>query len=141
MLTTLLDHRASARQIDLLLLVLRVFYGVILVWGVQDNVFHREHMEAFTKFVEQNGFPAPVFSAYLSAYAQFIAGLMIALGFLTRFAAAVMAINFIVALAMVHVGLPFSANIPPLSMLCLAVLLVIGGPGMFSVDAKRHSAA
>jgi hypothetical protein len=46
-----------------------------------------------------------------------------------------MVINFLVALWMVHVGLPFSANIAPLSMLALAVFFGLHGAGRWSIDS------
>lgn len=121
----------------------RLFMGATLVYGTQDNVFHGERMLEFRDFVEQNGFPAPQFSAYLSAYAQFVCGLLIAAGAATRPAAAVMVVNFVAALVMVHWGLPFSANISPLAMLFGSLLLLFHGAGAYSVDAalQRRSAA
>ncbi len=115
----------------------RVFLGATLVYGTQDNVFSNAQMLEFRDFVEQNGFPAPLFSAYLSAYAQFICGLLILAGFATRGAAAVMVVNFAVALAMVHWGLPFTANISALAMFFGSLLLLFHGPGAYSVDAAR----
>lgn len=119
----------------------RLFLGATLVYGTQDNVFSAERMLEFRDFVERNGFPAPLFSAYLSAYAQFICGLLILAGAGTRPAAAVMVINFIVALLMVHRNLPFSANIAPLAMLFGALLLLFHGPGAYSVDAALRRRA
>lgn len=121
----------------------RLFLGATLVYGTQDNVFHGERMLEFRDFVEQNGFPAPLFSAYLSAYAQFVCGLLIAAGAATRPAAAVMVVNFVAALGMVHWSLPFSANISPLAMLFGSLLLLFHGAGAYSVDAalQRRSAA
>jgi putative oxidoreductase len=121
----------------------RLFLGATLVYGTQDNVFHGERMLEFRDFVEQNGFPAPLFSAYLSAYAQFVCGLLIVAGAATRLAAAVMVVNFIAALVMVHWSLPFSANISPLAMLFGSLLLLFHGAGAYSVDAalQRRAAA
>lgn len=113
----------------------RVFLGATLVYGAQDNVFSRARMREFSEFLTQNGFPAPLFNAHLSAYAQFIGGLLILMGAATRPAAAVMVINFLVALWMVHRNLPFTANISPLAMLFGSLLLLFHGPGAYSVDA------
>jgi putative oxidoreductase len=126
--------RHSPRQVDAALLVLRLFTGLVLMYGTLDNVLHQENMLEFRDFVAKHGFPVPLFSAYLSAYAQFISGILIALGLLTRPAAFVMVINFAVALAMVHWGLPFSANISPMAMLFNSLCLLISGAGAHSVD-------
>lgn len=127
---------SSTRQIDGALLLLRLFTGFVLIYGTQDNVFHHEHMLEFRDFLAQNRFPVPLFSAYLSAYAQFISGILIALGLLTRVAALVTAINFVVALGMVHWGLPFTANISPLAMLFNGLCLALAGAGDYSVEAR-----
>ena len=82
------------------------------------------------------GFPAPMFSARLSAYAQFVCGILIGIGFLTRLSALVMVINFAAALVMVHWGLPFSANIAPLAMLFGCIFLLFYGAGRLSVDNR-----
>jgi uncharacterized membrane protein YphA (DoxX/SURF4 family) len=52
-----------------------------------------------------------------------------------------MAINFAVALWMVHRSLPFSANIAPLAMFFGSLLLVFHGAGAYSVDAARQQHA
>jgi putative oxidoreductase len=116
--------------------LLRVFVGFVLVYGTQDNVFNHERMLEFRDFLGAHGFPRPLACAYLSAYAQFTAGILITLGCLTRWAAVAMIINFIVALVMVHRSLPFSANIAPLAMLVGALFLLLYGAGRASVDAR-----
>jgi putative oxidoreductase len=126
----------TALRPDLGLLLFRVFLGTVLAYGTQDNVFSAEHMHEFAGFLEQNGFPLPLASAYLSAWAQFIAGILIVIGLFARVAALVMVINFIIAIAMVHVGLPFSANIAPLAMLFGSVLIVLAGAGRYGVGRK-----
>ena len=136
MKTALLFAPASDRQTDVAILLLRLFTGFVLIYGTQDNVFDREHMLEFRDFLAKFGFPAPMFSARLSAYSQFVAGILIAAGLLTRPAAAVMVINFAVALWMVHWGLPFASNVSPLAMAVNSVFLVITGAGSLAVDAK-----
>ena len=116
-------------------LVIRLFTAFVLIYGTQDNVFSHERMLEFRDFCARYGFPYPSFSAYLSSYSQFIAGCLIAVGFLTRVAAAVMVINFVVALYMVHWNLPFSANIAPMAMLANSAYLALVGAPWVSVDA------
>jgi putative oxidoreductase len=128
-----LDHYAEYGTV-----LLRLFFAFVLIYGTQDNVFHDERMLEFRNFVAANGFPYPMFSAYLSAYAQFVCGWLIGFGALTRLASIAMLINFIAALAMVHVGLPFSANISPLAMLFCAAFFLLHGPGPLAVDGRRH---
>ena len=118
--------------------VLRLFFGITLIYGTQDNIFHQEHMLKFRDFVAQHGFPYPLMSAYVSAYAQFICGALLTIGALTRLSSMVMIINFIVALLMVHVGQPFGANISPLAMLFCGVFFLLHGPGPWAVDNRSR---
>jgi len=124
--------------------ILRIFIAFVLIYGTQDNVFDWERMIEFRDFLARNGFPYPLLSAHVSAYSQFICGIMLALGFYTRLAALVMCVNFLVALVMVHVGLPFDANIAPLAMFFGSVFFLLHGAGSFSLDARaaaRRAAA
>lgn len=116
--------------------ILRLFLAFVLIYGTQDNVFHWERMIEFRDFLARNGFPYPLLAAHVSAYAQFICGILLALGLFTRVAALVMCVNFLVALGMVHVGLPFEANIAPLAMFFGSVFFLLHGAGSFSLDAR-----
>jgi putative oxidoreductase len=127
----------DARYREVAPLLLRLFLAFVLIYGTQDNVFSGARMLEFRDFLAKNGFPYPLASAYLSAYAQFVTGLLLAIGLFTRAAAAVVAIHFVVALLMVHVGLPFSANISPLAMLVGGLFFVIYGAPRYSLDALR----
>ena len=115
-------------------LALRLFTGTFLVYMSQDNVFSAERMAEFTGFLTQFGFPAPQVMAPLSVYAQFVAGIALLAGFMTRIAAAVMIVNFLVALAMVHPSLPFREALDPTAMLASSIALLLLGGGRWSLD-------
>jgi putative oxidoreductase len=131
----LADPRARP---ELGVFLFRLFLGTTLIWGVVDNVLSWERMLEFRDFLAQNGFPVPWYCAQLSVYAQLVCGGLLVVGALTRAAAAVMVFNFLVALGMVHVGLPFNANIAPLAMLFGSILFLFHGGGAWSVDARRR---
>ena len=116
------------------MLALRLAIGVRLVEGTQDNVFSHERMEEFARFLAAHGTPAPMFSAYLSAYAQFICGILIVLGLFTRPAGLVMTINFICALIIAHRTTPFVQTWPALMMLAAAVYFLLCGAGALALD-------
>jgi putative oxidoreductase len=127
--------RGSGLGADLAALILRLFVAFVLVYGTQDNVFHQVRMLEFRDFLAQHGFPYPLASAYLSAYAQFTAGILLALGLLTRPAALGVAVHFVVALVMVHRELPFNANVAPLAMLVGGIYFLLAGAPRWSLDA------
>src|ERR1051325_4117617 len=91
-----------ARLADLALLLLRAVTGAFLVYQSHDNVLSAERMAEFEKFLVQFGFPAPGLMAPICVWAQFLCGLAILLGLLTRWAGLVTAFVFVVAVWMVH---------------------------------------
>ena len=122
---------------------LRAFAATFLIYMSQDNVFSAARMAEFEGFLGQFGFPLPAVAAPLSVHAQFAAGALFALGLFVRPAAAVMAVNFVVALAMVHTRMPFREALDPAAMLAVSLALLVSGAGALSVDgllARRDGA-
>ena len=116
-------------------LPIRIFLGVFLVYMTQDNVLSTARMGEFAQFLDANGFPLPAIAARVSVYTQLLGGLLIAAGAVTRWAAAAIAVNFVVAIVGVHFALPFRTWLEPCAMLAAALALVFGGAGRWSVDA------
>ena len=120
------------RKRDIGLLILRLFVGIRLLYGVQDNLLHWHQMKEFEAFLAQHGFPIPIISAIVSVYAQAIAGLLFIVGFQVRWAAMVMIINFVIAILMVHLGQTFEQMTAVLFMLISATTLLFTGAGKYS---------
>ena len=129
------------RRADWGAVFIRVAIGTRLVEGTQDNVFSYARMEEFAHFLAQHGTPYPLFGAFLSAYAQFICGLLVILGLWTRTAGAVIAINFFFAVIIAHRATPFQATWPALMMLAAGLFFVFNGAGAYSVDSMRSARA
>jgi putative oxidoreductase len=132
----IIPHQWLDRNKDAGILLLRIFIGLRLVYGVADNVFSWKHMQAFESFLQANHFPLPLYSAILSVYAQLICGLMILTGFHIRAAGLIMVINFLVALIMVHRNDTIEGMTPALAMLFSSVVFVFYGAGRFALRAK-----
>lgn len=116
-------------------LFIRLPVGVHLIYGTQDNVFYWDRMLEFQDFLELYGFPLPLVSAIVSVYAQFICGLLYIVGWKLRWAAAVMTVNFIIAILMVHIGDSYTNTFPAIMMLSASLfLLVVEHPRKASVD-------
>ena len=116
------------------LLLVRVFAGIRIVYGVLDNIFSSQHMLRFRDFLAANGFPLPLVSAYVSVWVQFLCGLCLIAGWQTRYAAALLAINFLIALLTVHLGQDFEAMTPAMALFFICILLLLAGPGRFAVQ-------
>jgi len=130
-LHTFLDQRKEYGVV-----LIRLAVGFHLIYGTQDNVFSFARMEEFATFLAGHGVPWPLFSAIVSVYAQFVCGILFILGAATRWAGAVMVVNFIAALFIAHQGDPYPAMFPALMMLASAGFFLIHGPGRLSVDSR-----
>ena len=119
---------------------IRFIVGFHLIYGTQDNVFSYARMEEFAAFLSVRGVPFPLFSAFLSAYAQFICGALFIVGAATRYASVVMIMNFIAALIIAHLGDAYPNMFPALMMLAAACFLLLHGAGKLSVDSKLENA-
>ncbi len=115
---------------------IRLIVGFHLVYGTQDNVFSYARMEEFAEFLRVRGVPFPLFAAFLSAYAQFICGILFIIGAFVRYAAVVMIVNFIAALVIAHRGDTYPRMFPALMMLSAALFLLLHGAGRPSVDER-----
>ena len=114
---------------------IRLIIGFHLIYGTQDNVFSYARMEEFADFLSVRGVPFPLFAAFLSAYAQFVCGILFIVGAATRYAAVIMIINFIAALIIAHVGDTYANMFPALMMLAAACFFLLHGAGKLSVDS------
>lgn len=126
--------KSLERYKDFAPIFIRLAVGFHLVYGTQDNVFSYSRMEEFADFLRVRAVPFPLVAAFLSAYAQFVCGILFMIGFLTRYAAILMVINFIAALIIAHRGDTYVNMFPALMMLSGACFLVLNGAGGLSVD-------
>ncbi len=122
------------------ILLLRIFVGLRLLYGVIDNIISWEKMLEFASFLEVHHFPLPIVSAVSSVAVQFICGLFVLIGFKIRMTSILLVINFIVALLFVHIrsGDTVEGMTPALAILFISLAFVFTGAGRISVD-KSHN--
>ncbi|HEV2802170.1 MAG TPA: DoxX family protein [Pyrinomonadaceae bacterium] len=130
----LLNFSFFKRRREYAALFLRLIIGSFIVWGVQDNVFSRAHMEEFARFLGARGVPFPLFAAYLSAHTQFVCGICILLGACVRLISILFIINFIAAILIAHRGDSFRGMFPALLMIFVGFFFLFHGAGKPSVD-------
>ena len=90
-------------------------------------------MEEFSEFLSSFGFPFPILSAVVSVYVQFFCGFAILIGYQIRIAAALMVVNFVVALVMVHLNDSIEGMTPALAMLFGSACLFFTGAGKYKI--------
>jgi putative oxidoreductase len=117
----------------LALVVVRLAVGLIMVVHGYHKVFGGLHHHA--QMVASLGLPS--WLGYVSAFAEFLGGLLILAGFFTRGAAFVVCINLVVAIWKVHWhnGLTGDHGYEfPLAVATLAFALIFFGAGPISLD-------
>jgi len=140
----LLFRSPTQRQIDAALTVLRVVLGITFIMHGGQKLFVYG-LDGVAGSFGQMGIPAANLMGPFVAFVEFLGGIAIVLGLLTRLAAVGLAATMVVAILTVHLkagffnpgGVEF-----PLSLLGTAITLAITGAGAFSLDAllaKRFS--
>ena len=130
---------ASSLQSPFLLFV-RLYWGWQLAqsgWGKLHNI------DKVTEFFLSLGLPAPGFTAHFIASLEFVGGLLLILGLASRLNALALTINMIMAyITADHDALMSIFSDPdkfyaaaPYTFLVASLLILIFGPGLFSVDA------
>ena len=120
----------------LALFVMRLALGAVMIASGSHKVFGGLHHHA--QWVASMGLPA--WLGYVSAFAEFLGGILILVGLFTRAAAFAVCIDLIVAIWKVHLhnGLVGSPDHPgynfPLSLAALAFALIFFGAGPIAID-------
>jgi putative oxidoreductase len=119
------------------LTVVRLILGIIFfAHGAQKvlGAFGGPGLAGTVGFMTQSGIPAPL--AYAAAFTEFLGGICLILGVLSRFWAAGLTIVMLVAIAKVHFANGFFAPKGfeyPLALIGLSLAVIIGGPGRAAI--------
>ncbi len=120
------------------LLLLRLALGIIFIaHGYQK--FNEFGAEGFALFLMSLGVPMPLFFAWIVIIVEFVGGILLILGALTRLAGILIAINMMVAIFLAHIpnGIFVSNNGYEFALILFAAALslVFTGPGCFAIDS------
>jgi len=125
---------------DIALLVLRVVVGAAFVLHGYPKIQHPVTWMAALSHA------TPGWLAAIAAFAEFGGGIALIVGFATPVFAFLIACNMLVAIFLILVphGATFVSNTPgkvtyelPLAYLAVMVVLVLVGPGRYSIDGAR----
>jgi len=125
------------------LCLLRLTLGVAMLYNGWDKVipsgslFHghlSSAMDHFASYVSSLGLPR--WLGYLSAATEFLGGMALILGLLTRFTALFVLVNMVVALIKVNIHHGYAGSEYTLALIAMALLLVTTGSGAFSLDRR-----
>jgi putative oxidoreductase len=118
------------------MLALRLYVGWFLIVGVWDNIASIARMAEFEAFLANLNCPMPSLAAPVSVWVQFAVGVLLIPGVLTRIAGLLLAVNFIVAVALLAgAGANERDLFPPAILIFVGLVLATQGAGRWSVDS------
>lgn len=124
------------------LLFLRVVLGASMLYHgwekvIPENFPHGSLLSALhhsARFAASLGLPA--WLGYVSALTEFVGGICLILGLFTRFFAALVAINMLVAIFAFTIHHGYGASELPLAMLAITLMVLFSGPGKAALDRR-----
>jgi putative oxidoreductase len=118
---------------DFGLLLMRLVFGLSLAFGHGQQKLPPS--DQFVSAVERMGFPMPTVFAWAASLSEFVGGLLIAAGLLTRPAALFAGITMAVAAFVAGAGNPFDKNEKAILFLAAAAGLFFMGSGRYGLDS------
>ena len=116
------------------LLLLRVMMGSGMAYHGYGKIFGG-HMDKFIAGVAHMGFQHPEIFAWAAALSEFVGGILIVLGLLTRLAALFIFVTMSVAAFITLASSPLDAKELALAYWAMAGCLLLTGPGAIAADA------
>lgn len=120
------------RGADLGLLLLRIGFGVGMVYHGYGKI--AAGAEGTIAFAASVGFPLPAFFGWAATLTEFLGGLGLLLGLLTRPSAFFIACTMTTAAFVRHANDPFGEKEKALAYLVAALALLVAGAGRYSLD-------
>lgn len=113
-----------------LYITLRVFLGIVFVYHGYRKI---TNIEPWINSMNNNSIPSII--SVPAAWAEFIIGLLLIFGLLTRWAALGSVIFMIAAIRIAHIQDPIYTYLYQISLLVIALLLACTGGGLWSIDS------
>ena len=123
-----------ARWSDATLAGLRVLTGALLVYRTWDFVPAGERIVGWIRPLADLDLPASALFTQLPTLVQFVCGVLLILGLLTRWAGLLVAILFAFLFIRAEWGEPFRGAWPTLMLVVLGLHFAAAGPGRWAVD-------
>jgi putative oxidoreductase len=112
--------------------ILRLALGMSMAVHGYEKVVPHGALHHFAAYVGTLGIPS--WLGWISAYTEFLGGICVFLGLLTRIASGFIAINMLVALFAVGIHQDFGMWSSIFALVAIAVMLVLNGSGTLSID-------
>lgn len=115
------------------LFVVRVFAGASM--AIAHGLGKVQSPDGVVSGAESLNFPLPILFGWAAILSEFLGGLFLALGLMTRLSAFFVGTTMVVAAFMVHGSDPYQKKELALAYLAMMILFLCTGGGRFSVDS------
>jgi putative oxidoreductase len=115
-------------------LLMRLALGASMAVHGYGKVVPHGALHHYAHYIASLGIP--YWLGYVSAYTEFVGGILLILGLLTRFAAALVAINMLVAFVFVGIHQGFGMYNYILALAAVGIMLTFYGAGSLALDRK-----
>jgi putative oxidoreductase len=118
--------------------LLRVFTGLSL--ALTHGIGKIPPSEGLIETTGSLGFPMPVFFAWAAGLSEFLGGILLALGFLTRVSSFFIAFTMLTAILGVHGADPYAKKELAFVYFFIATAFMLNGAGDWSIDRflRKH---
>lgn len=123
----------TSKRTDVGLLILRLGFGLALAFA--HGLGKLPPSDGFVDGTAAMGFPVPTLFAWAAGLSEFVGGLLLAVGLLTRPAGFFIAVTLGVAAFVRHGGDPFAEQELALAYFVVGVAFAVMGAGRYAVDA------
>ncbi|HEU4495870.1 MAG TPA: DoxX family protein [Flavobacterium sp.] len=115
-------------------LFLRLVFGYHLIQYTYGDVFKGTAGSGNSEWLGSKGVPLPYLMGWVYILTEFLGGIALIFGFKIRYFALLLAINFIIALALVHIGDTYKNSFDAIHMLAISIFFLFNGAGSVSID-------
>jgi putative oxidoreductase len=115
-------------------LFLRLAFGYHLIQYTYGDIFEGTAGTSNSEWLGSKGVPFPYLMGWIYILTEFFGGIALIIGFKTRYFALLLTINFIVALAIVHIGDTYKNSFDAIHMLVISIFFLFNGAGNISID-------
>lgn len=115
-------------------LLLRLVLGATMIHYGYLKVIPHGALNHFARYVATLGIPS--WLGYISAFTEFVGGMLLTVGLFTRLAAFLVAVNLLVALFAVGIRQAFPTYSNIAALIAIAVMLLFYGAGTLALDRR-----
>jgi putative oxidoreductase len=112
---------------------IRILVGAFMIYHGSE-VFSKELMDGYVKWLTDIKFPSPVLLSYLGKGIEFAAGIFFTVGLFTRLAIIPLIITMLIIAFGMGKGKIFYEDQHPFNFVLLFLVTFFAGPGKFSLD-------